>query len=118
MPAFPSAVRVAGFARDRRDLAVTGFQQLLEEVDERGGQALADFHRLAAALVRPRAASWAELWSGTVEAETERTRRQLAAIADGDPAHLGQAAVVRTTPRPGPRAFGMCGRLRTWTPLG
>ncbi|MEV4360004.1 cupin domain-containing protein [Nonomuraea sp. NPDC049625] len=116
LPADGSEAERAAAARTRRDLAVTGFQQLLKDVDDRGGQALADFHRLAAALVRPRAGSWAELWSGTVEAETERTRRQLAAIADGDPAHLGQAAVVRTTPRSGPRAFGMCGRLQTWKP--
>nr|WP_206068555.1 cupin domain-containing protein [Nonomuraea sp. FMUSA5-5] len=107
----------AAAARARRDLAIDGFGQLLREVEERGGQALADFHRLAVEIVRPRAASWKELWNGTVAAETERTRAHLDAIESGDPAHLGQATVVRTAPRPGPRAFGMCGRLRTWTPL-
>ncbi|AQZ61835.1 unnamed protein product [[Actinomadura] parvosata subsp. kistnae] len=107
----------AAAARARRDLAIDGFGQLLREVEERGGQALADFHRLAVRLVRPRAASWKELWNGTVAAETERTRAHLDAVESGDPAHLGQATVVRTAPRPGPRAFGMCGRLRTWTPL-
>ncbi|MCG5221033.1 cupin domain-containing protein [Streptosporangium sp. KLBMP 9127] len=117
LPADGSEDERAAAARTRRDLAVAGFRQLLEEVDKRGGEALADFHRLAAAIVRLRAAAWAELWSLTVAAETERTREQLAAIANGDPAHLGQATVVRTTPRPGPRAFGMCGRLRTWTPV-
>ncbi|MGW4967619.1 cupin domain-containing protein [Nonomuraea sp. NPDC004186] len=117
LPAQGSEDERAEAARARRDLAIDGFRQLLEDVEERGGQALADFHRLAATIVRPRAASWKELWDKTVAAETERTREQLAAIADGDPAHLGQATVVRTTPRPGPRAFGMCGRLRTWTPL-
>ncbi|WP_237100957.1 hypothetical protein [Nonomuraea sp. MG754425] len=104
-------------SRTRRDLAITGFRQLLADVEERGGPALADFHRLAAAIVRPRAAAWTELWERTVAAETERTRARLAAVATGDPAHLGQAAVVRTMPEPGPRAFGMCGRLRTWRPL-
>ncbi|MBB5783368.1 hypothetical protein HD596_010124 [Nonomuraea jabiensis] len=98
----------------RKGPAIIGFRQVLEE---RCGQARADFHRLAAAIVRPRAASWKELWDKTVAAETERTREQLAAVASGDPAHLGQATVVRTTPGPEPRAFGMCGRLRTWTPL-
>ncbi|MFI7420244.1 cupin domain-containing protein [Nonomuraea sp. NPDC049684] len=107
----------AAAARARRDLAVTGFRRLVADAEERGGQALADFHRLAAAIVRPRVASWKELWDETVAAETERTASQLDAIAGGDPAHLGQAAVVRTTPAPGPRAFGMCGRLRTWAPL-
>ncbi|MEV3984278.1 cupin domain-containing protein [Nonomuraea sp. NPDC049758] len=106
----------AAAARARRDLAVAGFRRLVADAQERGGQALADFHRLAAAIVRPRVASWQELWDETVAAETERTGSQLDAIAGGDPAHLGQAAVVRTTPGPGPRAFGMCGRLRTWAP--
>ncbi|MGR6918274.1 cupin domain-containing protein [[Actinomadura] parvosata] len=107
----------AAAARARRDLAIDGFGRLLREVEERGAQALADFHRLAVEIVRPRAASWRELWNGTVAAETERTRAHLDAVESGDPAHLGQATVVRTAPRPGPRAFGMCGRLRTWTPL-
>ncbi|MFI6182145.1 cupin domain-containing protein [Nonomuraea sp. NPDC051191] len=106
----------AAAARVRRDLAVAGFRRLVADAEERGGQALADFHRLAAAIVRPRVASWKELWDGTVAAETERTGSQLDALAGGDAAHLGQAAVVRTTPGPGPRAFGMCGRLRTWAP--
>ncbi|MBB5781518.1 cupin domain-containing protein [Nonomuraea jabiensis] len=117
LPAQGSEDERAAAARARRDLAITGFRQLLEAVEERGEQALADFHRLAAAIVRPRAASWKELWDKTVAAETERTREQLVAIASGDPAHLGQATVVRTTSGPEPRAFGMCGRLRTWTPL-
>ncbi|MFI7696661.1 cupin domain-containing protein [Nonomuraea sp. NPDC049655] len=107
----------AAAARARRDLAVTGFRRLVADAEERGGQALTDFHRLAAAIVRPRVASWKELWDQTVAAETERTASQLDAIAAGDPAHLGRAAVVRTTSGPGPRAFGMCGRLRTWAPL-
>ncbi|MGW2158836.1 cupin domain-containing protein [Nonomuraea sp. NPDC001699] len=106
----------AAAARVRRDLAVAGFRRLVADAEERGGQALADFHRLAAAIVRPRVASWKELWDGTVAAETERTGSQLDALAGGDAAHLGQAAVVRTAPGPGPRAFGMCGRLRTWAP--
>ncbi|MGW6502257.1 cupin domain-containing protein [Nonomuraea angiospora] len=117
LPAQGDEDKKAAAARARRDLAIAGFRELLEDVEERGGQALADFHRLAAAIVRPRAASWKELWNKTVAAETERTREQLVAIAGGDPDHLGQAAVVRTTPGPEPRAFGMCGRLRTWTPL-
>ncbi|TMR21324.1 cupin domain-containing protein [Nonomuraea turkmeniaca] len=117
LPAQGSEDERATAARARRDLAITGFRQLVEDVEERGGQALADFHRLAAAIVRPRVASWKELWNETVATETERTKSQLDAIAGGDPAHLGQATVVRTTPRPGLRAFGMCGRLRTWAPL-
>lgn len=116
LPPDGSEAERAAAARARRDLAITGFRQLLADFDERGAQALADFHHAAAAIVRPRAASWADLWQRTVAAETERTRRHLAAIANGDPAHLAAATVVRTIRKPGPRAFGMCGRLRTWTP--
>ncbi|MFI9592585.1 cupin domain-containing protein [Nonomuraea sp. NPDC052265] len=116
LPVLGSEDERAAAARARRDLAVTGFRRLVEDAEERGGRALADFHRLAAAIVRPRAASWKELWKETVAAETERTMSQLDAIAGGDPTHLGRATVVRTTSKPGPRAFGMCGRLRTWAP--
>ncbi|MCK2220334.1 cupin domain-containing protein [Actinomadura sp. ATCC 31491] len=117
LPAGGTEDERAAAARARRDLAITGFRQLLADVGERGGAALAELHRLAAALVRPRVEAWTELWRDSVEAETERTRARLAALAAGEHDHLGQAAVVRTAPRPGPRAFGMCGRLRTWAPL-
>lgn len=117
LPTGGTEAELAAAARARRDLAIAGFGQLVDDVGRRGGAALADLHRLAADLVRPRVEAWTALWNETVAAETERTRAQLAALADGDPAHLGQATVVRTTPRPGPRAFGMCGRLKTWTPV-
>ncbi|MFC9087600.1 cupin domain-containing protein [Nocardiopsis dassonvillei] len=101
-------------ARARRDLALRGYWELVAAVREEGAGALEEFHRLAAEVVRPRVREWREIWREGVEREVERTRGQLAALAGGDPGIMREAAVVRTEPRPGPRAFGMCGRLRTW----
>lgn len=46
-------------ARARRDLALEGYRALR---DAEGQEALAAFHRAAAALVRPRLAEWRERW--------------------------------------------------------
>lgn len=101
-------------ARSRRDLALEGYRELRNAVEQRGPTALTEFHRLAAEIVRPRVERWQALWTETVNAETERTRGQLAALAAGDAGHLAQGTVVRGEPTPGVRLFGMCGRLQTW----
>jgi mannose-6-phosphate isomerase-like protein (cupin superfamily) len=103
-------------ARARRELALEGYRDLRVAVEQHGPAALAEFHRRAAELVRPRVERWRTLWAETVEAETERTRRQLDALAAGNGAHLADGTVVRGAPRPGARLFGMCGRLQTWRP--
>jgi mannose-6-phosphate isomerase-like protein (cupin superfamily) len=102
------------FARARRDLALEGYRELRDAVEQHGPAALADFHRLAAELVRPRVERWRALWAETVDAETDRTRGQLTALAAGDGGHLADGTVVRGEPTPGVRLFGMCGRLQTW----
>lgn len=115
LPAEGSEEERAQAARARRDLAIEGYEQLLAAIEERGQAAMEEFHTHAVNLVRPKTDQWREIWSANVEAETERTRGQLEALADGDGSHLSQAAVVRGEPRPGPRLWGMCGRLQTWT---
>ncbi|WP_405371918.1 MULTISPECIES: cupin domain-containing protein [unclassified Microbacterium] len=97
-------------ARARRDLALAGFAELRAG----GADALARLHRDAAAIVQARVPRWREIWQETVAAETSRVDAQLAALANGLPGALGQAEVVRATPRPGGRSYGMCGMLRTW----
>lgn len=104
----------AAAARARRDLAVRGYLELLDDLESRGPAALAELHARAARLVQPRVAQWQRLWESTVAAETARTRDQLESLSDGMPGLLADAAVVRGERRDGPRAFGMCGRLRTW----
>nr|WP_246414267.1 cupin domain-containing protein [Microbacterium thalassium] len=114
LPASASDEERADAARARRDLALRGYRQLLDDLEARGSAALADLHRRAAALVQPRVERWRRLWSATVEAETARTREQLARLAAGDPAMLADAAVTSAARTPGPRQYGMCGRLQTW----
>ncbi|KOX22055.1 cupin domain-containing protein [Nocardiopsis sp. NRRL B-16309] len=103
-------------ARARRDLAMEGYLELVASVAEHGPESLREFHRHAAELVRPRVDAWRRIWRENVERETELTRDQLAALERGEPGAMHDAALVRTEPHPGPRRFGMCGRLRTWQP--
>lgn len=110
----PEAGR-AEAARTRRDLALTGYEQLLARIEAEGPSAMRRVHDLAVDLIRPRVGDWEQIWAQNVEAETERTRAQLSALTAGDGSHLGEAAVIRGEPRPGPRLWGMCGRLQTWT---
>ncbi|MGJ9426819.1 cupin domain-containing protein [Nesterenkonia halotolerans] len=102
-------------ARARRDLAIAGYEELLEAMTEHGPQALERLYAAAGHLVRPKVGQWKQIWEATVLAEAERTRAQLDALDQGDATHLSQAQVVRAEPRPDPRLYGMCGRLQTWT---
>lgn len=105
---------LAGQARVRRDLAMRGYLELVVSVEENGQEALREFHRIAARVVRPRVEAWRRIWCEGVERELELTRGQLAALERGEPGIMHDAALVRTDPHPGPKRFGMCGRLRTW----
>jgi mannose-6-phosphate isomerase-like protein (cupin superfamily) len=89
----------------RRDLAVQGFLRLVEG----GPEALGAFYDSAVALVRPRAASWREIWEGTVARETRRTATILDALERGDGAHLMRSALMESPPQD---RWGMCGNLR------
>lgn len=94
-------------ARARRDLALEGYR-LLREAE--GPEALAAFHRAAAALVRPRLADWRERWRAGAAAAAAATEEQLDRLERGDLSHLADA-VVRSE-QPSERGkFGMCGRL-------
>ncbi|WP_017623841.1 cupin domain-containing protein [Nocardiopsis chromatogenes] len=111
----PEAQQAAA-AEARRDLAMEGYLELRASVQREGAEALRRFHRSAAELVRPRVAEWERIWREGAAREAQRTRRQLASLAEGAPGLMEEAAVVRTEPLPGPRRFGMCGRLRKWRP--
>jgi len=92
-------------ARARRDLALEGYR-LLREAPE----GLADFHRAAAALVRPRLAEWRERWKNGAAAAAAATGEQLDRLERGDFSHLADA-VVRSEQPSEHGKFGMCGRL-------
>lgn len=104
---------VAAAARRRRDLALEGYAELHTSVLRDGTPALAEFHRAAARLVRPRVRHWNELWSANVQSQVKATEQALRELADGSAASLAGAAVASAEQRPG-EGFGMCGRLTTW----
>lgn len=94
-------------ARARRDLALEGYRALREAT---GPEALAAFHRAAAALVRPRIAEWRARWRQGARAAAAATGAQLDRLERGDASHLADAVVRSERPSEHGR-FGMCGRL-------
>jgi len=105
---------VGDAARARRDLAVAGYLELRSRVLKEGPGALEPLYAAAATLVRERAERWRELWHDGALTQARRTGEQLADLATGHAGHLRAAAVHHGQQPPGPRAFGMCGRLQTW----
>ncbi|MER6183296.1 cupin [Streptomyces sp. NPDC001652] len=92
-------------ARARRDLALEGYRVLRE-----APEGLADFHRAAATLVRPRLAEWRERWRNGAAAAAAATGEQLDRLEQGDLSHLADAVVRAEQPSEYGK-FGMCGRL-------
>lgn len=109
----------AAAARARRDLAIEGYEQLLDAIEREGlDQAMGRLYGHAVRLVSPKTDRWAEIFEANVAEETRRVQHQLDALARGDGAHLAEATVLRGRPHAGgettPRLYGMCGRLATW----
>lgn len=100
--------------RQRRDLAVPAFLDLVAAVRDGNLAPLDSFYAAAAALVHPRVPEWEGIWrDGPMAAATE-TGAQLAALARGDASHLAAAAVRALRPPAGERRFGCCGTLGTY----
>jgi mannose-6-phosphate isomerase-like protein (cupin superfamily) len=100
----------ARLARARRDLALEGYRALRAADTP---DALAAFHRAAAALVRPRLPAWRERWRQGARAAAEATGAQLDRLERGDLTHLTEATVRSQVPSERGR-FGMCGRLEVY----
>ncbi len=81
-----------------------------------GPNALARFHRRAAALVQPKVDRWRPVWEAGPLAAAETTGRHLAALAAGDPGHLGAGETHALPPPPGERRYGCCGTLGVFLP--
>ncbi|MDH2424371.1 cupin [Sphaerisporangium sp. TRM90804] len=94
-------------ARRRRDVAIEGFLGLREA----GRDALADFHRQAAALVSGKLEEFEKRWRTGALPAAEVTGAHLQALRMGDAGHLREARVVTAGPEP---RLGMCGRLDTY----
>lgn len=102
----------------RRDLAVDGFDALRHQWNEQGNEVLAEFYRAALSLLRPKLAAWREIWQHGPQAAAQATSDQIAALQDGDIAHLLTGAVRSLSPPAGSRRLGMCGTLATYLPEG
>lgn len=102
-------------ARRRRDLAVTGFLRLAEQVGSGDVGALEDFYRAGVALIADHVDHWEQIWQAGPLAAANRTGEHLKALRDGRIDHLMQAALRSAeAPAPDDRRFGMCGRLDTY----
>lgn len=108
---------IAAAARARRDLALEGYAALRTAVGQDGPDALRPLHDAAARLVAPRTAGWRDTWESSVVAAAGQTDAALEALADASAVTLGEGGVAALDAAPGPRRYGMCGRLQTW-PLG
>ena len=104
-------------ARNRRDLAITGFTRLRDRADAGDRTALEDFYQAAVRLKAPLLRDWEGRWRSGALAAAERTGEQLRRMGDGDWSHLAEAGVHRLEPpAEEDRAYGMCGRLDTYRP--
>ncbi|MEU4626733.1 cupin domain-containing protein [Actinoplanes sp. NPDC023801] len=92
--------------RRRRNLALEGFQQLVEATEKGEPEPLERFYDAAAALVRPALGGWRAI----VEAATHRAGDMIDALDRGDGSHLRRSGVRTAEPSAPPR-WGMCGRL-------
>lgn len=103
-------------ARQRRDLAVEGFTELLRQWESGNHTALDDFYRQAAALVTPRLTEWRKLVEGGAAATVSASLEHIDALSRGDTTHLTHADVNRI-PSPSEKTFGMCGFLHAYDPV-
>jgi mannose-6-phosphate isomerase-like protein (cupin superfamily) len=111
------ALEVAGAARRRRDLALTGYADLVDAVQRRGPAALTGLYEAAARLVAHEVPAWRQTWEAGVQAQTRATDEALTALAAAagqGTAHLADATTRSVVADPGPRRAGMCGWLRTY----
>ncbi len=117
-----TTVRDLAGAEQRRDLAVRGFQDLVEcfRADVAiGRQRLQTFYELALALVRPHVREWAAILEAGPAQAAQTTAGQLAAIADGDAGYLAAGQVAQLAhPDDAALRLGMCGRLWPYLPEG
>lgn len=110
--------QVAHAARARRDLALQGYAQLRQAVEQHGAAAaLQPFHDAAVRLVRTQVPHWQDLWARTAFAENDETALVLEGLVRGDAPHLQNGRSGRVVADLAPRRYGMCGRLETW-PIG
>ena len=106
---------LAEAARKRAALAIEGYLELREGVQQKGPSALDAFYTAAVALRGGLVEDWRERWQSGALSTAQKTAQQLWGVALGDVAHLqSDAGLWRIENPPGERAYGMCGRLTTY----
>lgn len=113
-------------ARRRRDLAITGYLALRDQVIASGPDALEPFFAAAMRLRAGLVDGWRERWRTGALATAALTGVHLDEIASATAAGPGQSSRVarhlaagglwRIERPAGPAAYGMCGRLTTYPP--
>ncbi len=99
-------------ARRRRDLAVTGFNELRERLAAEGDAALDRFYARAAALAMPLADLWRASWQEGPAAAAAAADRSIAALEERRVPALDGA--IRTLAPREREVLGVCGRLHTY----
>ncbi|TDC82652.1 cupin domain-containing protein [Micromonospora sp. KC606] len=112
LPANAPAEEVEEAVRQRRDLAISGFQRLVASADAGDFAPLERLYASAVALVRPRIDAWRQIWKDSVEREARQTADILDALDRGDGHHLRQSMLLGSPASEAAR-WGMCGRLHT-----
>lgn len=107
-------LELADAAQRRRDAAVAGFMALRTAVESDGPLALEALYRAGARIVQQRAGAWSDIIEARPAEQARRSLAMAAAIAAGDPTHLLESRTAPAAASPGERAYGMCGRLRTY----
>jgi mannose-6-phosphate isomerase-like protein (cupin superfamily) len=100
-------------ARQRRNLAVEGFTELLNQWRLGNHGALDEFYRQAAALVAPHLENWRQLIEDGAAATATAALEHVSALRNGDTTHLKDSGVNRIA-SPSEISLGMCGFLRAY----
>lgn len=112
----PDAAPSPERARARRDLAIEGFTELLNQWELGNHSALDEFHRQAAALVVPRLGEWRKLVEEGAAATAAASLDHIDALTHADTIHLTRATVSRIPALP-QTTLGMCGFLHAYDPV-
>jgi mannose-6-phosphate isomerase-like protein (cupin superfamily) len=109
---------LAAAARRRAALAIEGYLDLRAAVAENGPGALEEFYAAALALRGGDADGWRDRWRAGALATAELTGTHLDEIGSRVPGHLAGGGLWRIEAPAGPRGYGMCGRLTTYSADG
>jgi mannose-6-phosphate isomerase-like protein (cupin superfamily) len=100
-------------ARRRRDLAVTGFNELRDRMATDGVAALRRFHELAADVAAPLAPKWRAAFDDGPAAAAQRAGELIAALESGRVPPVDPITLHEIRP-PESEVRGVCGRLHTY----